>query len=56
MLTRQMTRVLAGPDYNLIGGNTKNIVRTTKGQFYKGPEWFTSAANEDGIYTGIYRD
>ena len=55
MLVRQMNRILAGPEYNIIGGNTKNMVKVS-GQLYKGPEWFTSAANEEGIYGGIYRD
>ena len=54
MLARQMNRVLASPDYNNIGGNTKHITKHS-GQLYKGPEWFTSAANEEGIYGGIYK-
>jgi hypothetical protein len=55
MLARQMNRTLAGPEYNIIGGNTKNMTKSN-GQLYKGPEWFTSFANEEDIYGGIYRE
>jgi len=53
MLARQMTNVLPAPDYAVIGGNARDVGKTS-GDMYKGPEWFTSAANED-IYTGIYK-
>jgi len=58
MLARQMNRTLASPDYNMVGGNLKKIPISNKnpGELYKGPEWFTSAANDDGIYGGIYRN
>lgn len=58
MLARQMNRTLANPDYNMVGGNLKKIQVSNKnsGELYKGPEWFTSAANDDGIYGGIYRN
>jgi hypothetical protein len=52
MLARQINRTLAPPEYNIIGGNLKNIPKQD-GQLYKGPEWFTSGANED-IYGAIY--
>ena len=55
MLARQMNRTLSGPEYNIIGGNARNVGKIS-GQLYKGPEWFTSAANEEGIYGGIYRN
>jgi hypothetical protein len=55
MLARQLIRVLAAPEYNIIGTNTRDVGKIN-GQLYKGPEWFTSAANEDGIYGGIYRN
>lgn len=56
MLTRQMTRVLSGPDYNLIGADLRTVVpQSQKGKLYNGPEWFTKGANED-FYTGIYRE
>ncbi len=53
MAARQMQRTLQPISYDVIGGNLKDI-SANKGQLYKGPEWFTSAVNED-IYTGIYR-
>jgi len=53
MAARQQQRALQPVQYDLIGGNLKDVVEN-KGNLYKGPEWFTSAVNED-IYTGIYR-
>jgi hypothetical protein len=53
MLARQSHSSLASPKYEIIGDNARNVVNI-KGDMYKGPEWFTSAANDD-IYTGIYR-
>jgi hypothetical protein len=53
MLARQMTNVIAPINYEVVGGNASNVGKTT-GDMYKGPDWFTSAANDD-IYTGIYR-
>jgi hypothetical protein len=53
MLARQSRLQLSAPDYDIIGGNRENLV-SHKGDMYKGPEWFTSSANED-IYNGIYR-
>jgi hypothetical protein len=57
MLARQINRTLAAPEYNIIGNNMRNnpIDKKVSGDLYKGPEWFTSAANQDTIYTGIYR-
>jgi hypothetical protein len=54
MLARQMNRILAGPEYNIIGGSVRENYASSDGQLYKGPEWFTNAANDD-IYGGIYR-
>lgn len=54
MLARQMSRTLASPEYNVIGGNLRSVV-PANGQLYKGPDWFVGGANDDGIYTGIYR-
>ena len=54
MLARQMTRTLQPISYDIIGGNTKDVIKQ-QGNMYKGPEWFTSSANDDDIYTGIYR-
>jgi hypothetical protein len=52
MIARQLDLQLAGPEYNVIGGDTKDIVSTKDSQMYKGPEWFTNSAN-DNIYIGI---
>jgi hypothetical protein len=54
MLARQMSRTLQGVAYDIIGGNARDTV-PHKGNMYKGPEWFTSGANDDDLYTGIYR-
>ena len=53
MIARQNRKVLAQPNYDVIGGNRVELVKLD-GQMYKGPEWFTSGANAD-IYNGIYR-
>ena len=54
MLARQMNRTLQAIEYDIIGENTKNVVKQ-QGNMYRGPEWFTSSANDDDIYTGIYK-
>jgi hypothetical protein len=54
MLARQMSRTLQAVTYDIIGGNARDTV-AHKGSMYKGPEWFTSGANDDDLYTGIYR-
>jgi hypothetical protein len=55
MIARQMQRVLnTSVSYDAVGGDTRNIPKETNGQMYKGPEWFTSGANDD-FYQGIYR-
>ena len=53
MIARQMHRTLTAPSYDVVGGNVKELVQH-EGQMYKGPEWFTSQAN-DSIYEGIYK-
>jgi hypothetical protein len=53
MLARQMNRTLQSISYDVVGGNSKDIVKHN-GQMYKGPEWFTSGAN-DADYLGIYK-
>jgi len=53
MIARQMRRSLKPVEYDVVGGNLKDIVKN-QGELYKGPEWFTSAVNDD-IYKGIYR-
>lgn len=54
MLARQMHRTIQPINYDVVGGNAKDMIKN-QGAMYKGPEWFTSGANDD-IYTGIYRD
>lgn len=53
MLARQMSRSLQPIEYEVVGGNRLNMVKQD-GNMYKGPEWFTSAAN-DADYLGIYK-
>jgi len=53
MIARQTQRTLASPGYDIVGGNTKEMVKQD-GDMYKGPEWFTQSAN-DSIYQGIYK-
>lgn len=53
-IARKCQKGLQPIDYDVVGGNLRNIVNKD-GQMYRGPEWFTQAANED-IYTGIYRN
>jgi hypothetical protein len=53
MLARQHMRSFTPIEYDIIGVNVSQSVNNN-GQMYKGPSWFTEAANED-IYLGIYR-
>lgn len=53
MIARQSRKYMSSIKYEVIGGNKEDLVKH-QGDMYKGPEWFTSAANED-IYNGIYR-
>ena len=53
MLARQMRYTLRPVEYDIIGENRRDIVNCS-GDLYRGPEWFTSGANDD-IYKGIYR-
>lgn len=53
MLARQMRYTLRPIEYDIIGDNRRDIVNCN-GDLYRGPEWFTSGANDD-IYKGIYR-
>lgn len=54
MIARQMNRSLQPIEYNVVGGNRQDMDGKIQGQLYKGPEWFTSAVNED-FYDGVYR-
>jgi hypothetical protein len=53
MLARQISRVIQPVPYYIVGLNARDGV-DNKGVMYKGPEWFTSSANDD-IYTSIKR-
>ena len=53
MLARQINRALKPIDYDVIGADARNSVKSD-GKLYKGPDWFVTGANDD-IYTGIYR-
>jgi hypothetical protein len=53
MLARQMSRNLQPTTFDVIGNNLADVGKTN-GQMYKGPNWFTEAANTN-IYGGIYR-
>lgn len=54
MIARTIARSLKPVDYDIIGSNARDNSAKSTGALYKGPEWFTSGANDD-IYTGIYR-
>jgi hypothetical protein len=53
MLARQINRILQPVPYDIVGLNARDGI-DNKGAMYKGPEWFTSSANDD-IYTSIKR-
>lgn len=53
MIARQMSRELAHASFDVIGANLRNMSKK-QGDLYKGPNWFTSVANDD-IYKGVYR-
>lgn len=52
MMARQARVSLQPVTYDLVGGNRRDIV-DNKGDMYRGPEWFTSGAN-DADFFGIY--
>ena len=55
MLARQFNRSVNPVDFEVIGSNLRETYKSkNNGDMYKGPNWFTSAAN-DNIYKGIYR-
>lgn len=53
MMARQARVSLQPIEYDVVGGNTRDIV-DNKGELYKGPSWFTSGAN-DADFFGIYK-
>ena len=56
MLARQINRNLNKPlDYDVVGGNAKDIQSSSDDILYKGPAWFTKTANSD-IYLGLYKE
>lgn len=56
MLARQLNRGLEDISFDIIGGDLrKNLPGVKSDQLYKGPEWFTSEANDLSIYKGVYR-
>jgi hypothetical protein len=54
MIARQITNQLKPQQYDIIGGSTRNIVDSKDNKMYRGPSWFTEAANDD-IYMGIQK-
>ena len=55
MIARQLSRnTIAAPQYDIIGGNLKDIAKQDGGDLYKGPSWFTDAANGSDFF-GVYR-
>jgi hypothetical protein len=54
MMARQVKSPDLRPNFDMIGGNLRDVPKQ-KGDMYKGPEWFTSAVNQDDIYLGVYR-
>ena len=55
MLARQYSRSSEPVNFEIIGSNLRQgNKRQDDSELYKGPTWFTSAANND-IYKGIYR-
>lgn len=53
MIARQMNRAEQPVNFEVIGANLRDTGKHA-GDLYKGPNWFTNAANDD-IYKGIYR-
>ena len=53
MIARQMNRAEQPVNFEVIGANLRDTGKHA-GDLYKGPNWFTSAANDD-VYKGIYR-
>ena len=52
-IARRMHQELAPAKYDIIGGDTRNIVDNNE-KMYRGPSWFTDAVNDD-IYIGIQK-
>jgi hypothetical protein len=54
MLARQINRANEPINFDVIGSNLRTDHQKHSGSLYKGPSWFTEAAN-DNIYKGVYR-
>lgn len=56
MLARQMNRAIPAIQYDLVGGNARDLMGG-KGALYKGPDWYVNPINESGddIFMGVYR-
>jgi len=56
MLARQMNRAIPAIQYDLVGGNARDLIGG-KGALYKGPDWYVNPINENGddIFMGVYR-
>lgn len=54
MIARQIGRSLQPISYDVVGGNRREMISSKDSIMYKGPEWFTSGANDD-IYKGIIK-
>lgn len=54
MIARQISNKLSPAQYDIIGGDTRSMEKQGDNKMYKGPSWFTEAANDD-IYLGIQK-
>ena len=59
MIARKFHRPSIKNEYNIVGGNLRNIPSNSNSQeedLYKGPEWFTKTVNHNNnIFKGIYK-
>jgi len=58
MIARKFHRPSIKNEYNIVGGNLRNIPSNSNSQeedLYKGPEWFTKTVNNNNIFKGIYK-
>jgi len=54
MIARQISNKLSPAQYDIIGGDTRTMEKQADNTMYKGPSWFTEAANDE-IYLGIQK-
>jgi len=58
MIARKFHRPSIKNEYNIVGGNLRNIPSNSNSQeedLYKGPEMFTKTVNNNNIFKGIYK-